>query len=216
MGKRFITAVAACLFALTACGADDSSEDAGSDDPASTGAPADSDSPTDTEAPAESQPPADTDAPAESQPPADTDVPAETEPDEAESDDGDASPAGTGSGSATLELANGDSYEFSVLCALEPQEAAGSQILFTVVSYDNPSLDVTQFGSEGTVTDLATVSVYDAENFDSLWEASTIFEAFGGTLTLALDGSTVTAEGSFYPAADPAAEAVEGQLVANC
>ena len=122
---------------------------------------------------------------------------------------------GTGQGAATLTLENGESYEFSILCALEPQMAAGSEILFTVVSYDDIGLDITQFGNEGTVTELASISVYDA-SFESIWEAASLFEAFGGTIELSLDGSTVNGSGSFYPGGDPTATPVDGQVVANC
>ncbi len=127
-----------------------------------------------------------------------------------------AAPSGGGSGTATLTLDNGESYEFGILCTLEPQMAAGSEILFTAVSYDNPSLDITQFGSEGTVTDTATIQVYDAETYDTLWEAGTLYEAFGGSIELSVDGSTINGSGTFYPAADPMAEPVEGTVEARC
>jgi len=136
---------------------------------------------------------------------------------EAPGDDGDqpaAPPAGDVN--ATLTLANGESYEFSVLCSLEPQIAAGSEILFTATSYDDPSLDITQFGDEGQVTGLATVSVYDATTYDSLWEASSIYDALGGTIELSLNGSTITGVGAFFPAGDIDADPVDGEVVANC
>jgi hypothetical protein len=98
---------------------------------------------------------------------------------------------------------------------LEPQTSAGSEILFTAVSYDDPGLDVTQFGDEGTVTDLAVITVYDGD-YETLWEAGSFYEAFGGTIDLSLDGSTILGSGSFYPAADPAAEPVQGELRADC
>ena len=122
---------------------------------------------------------------------------------------------GTGQGAATLTLDNGEQFEFSILCGLESQMAAGSEILFNVVSYDDTGLDITQFGDEGTVTDFASISVYDA-SFETIWEAASLFEAFGGTIELSLDGSTVTGSGSFYPGGDPTTTPVEGQVVANC
>jgi hypothetical protein len=123
--------------------------------------------------------------------------------------------APTGGGSATLVLDNGESFEFSVLCSLEPQIAAGSEILFTATSFDDPSLDITQFGDEGPVVDLASISVYDA-SFDTLWEANSFFEALGGGAELTLDGSTITGTGSFFPAGDIEGTAVNGTVVANC
>ena len=132
------------------------------------------------------------------------------------SEDADAPAPPPGGGSAVLTLDNGETYEFSVLCTLEPQMAAGSEILFTAVSYDDPGLDITQFGDEGTITGTGSVSVYDSD-FETLWEASTFFEAFGGGLELTLDGSTIRGSGTFYPDADPAAgEGVPGEIVANC
>jgi hypothetical protein len=128
------------------------------------------------------------------------------------SDEGGSNSSGA---TATLRLANGESYEFSILCALEPQTAAGSEILFTAVSYDDPGLDITQFGDEGAVTDLAVITVYDGD-YETLWEAGTVYEAFGGSIELSVDGATIVGTGSFYPAADPAAEPVEGDLQANC
>jgi hypothetical protein len=116
---------------------------------------------------------------------------------------------------ATLSLDNGESFEFSVLCSLEPQIAAGSEILFTATSFDDPTLDITQFGDEGPVVDLATISVYDA-SFETLWEANSLFEAFGGGAELTLDGSTINGTGSFFPAGDIEGTAVAGTVVANC
>lgn len=45
----------------------------------------------------------------------------------------DESSSGGGSGAATLTLDNGESFEFSILCALQPQIAAGQEIIFTAV-----------------------------------------------------------------------------------
>lgn len=118
---------------------------------------------------------------------------------------------------ATLTLANGQTLRFSAMCALEPQEVAGSIIEFTAVSYDDPSLDVTQFGDEGTVQGTAVISVTEGEApYDTLWDAATLYEVVGGTIDLALDGATITGSGSFYPGGDNAAEPVEGELVVSC
>jgi hypothetical protein len=123
--------------------------------------------------------------------------------------------ASAGAGSATLMLENGESFEFSVLCALESQIAAGSEILFNAVSYDDPGLDITQFGNEGPVTDIASVDVYDA-SYETLWAARSDFEPLGGGMELSLDGSTITGNGMFFPADDIAGTAVAGTIVANC
>jgi hypothetical protein len=132
------------------------------------------------------------------------------------SDDGAAegSPdAPSAGGGATLTLANGETFEFAnVLCTLEPQISAGSEILFTAVSYDDPGLDITQFGEEAAVPGLASISVYDGA-FETLWEANT---ALGAGVELTLDGSTIRGTGSFYEGEDFGGDTVEGEVVANC
>jgi hypothetical protein len=125
-----------------------------------------------------------------------------------------AQPSG-GDVNATLSLDNGETFEFFVLCSLEPQIAAGSEILFTATSFDDPSLDITQFGNEGPVTDIASVEVYDA-SYETLWGARSDFEPLGGGMELSLDGSTITGTGMFFPADDIAGTAVAGTIVANC
>lgn len=141
-----------------------------------------------------------------------------TEPATAPGDEPAEAPSGGGRGSATLALDNGVSYEFSVLCALEPQMAAGSEILFTVTSYDDPGLDITQFGNDGTITGVASITVYDG-NFDTLWSAESFYEAFGGSIELELAGSTVTGSATFFSGDDPLAadaEQVGGTVEARC
>jgi hypothetical protein len=155
-----------------------------------------------------------TDAAAESTAPADTgdDAADEADDEAAGSEDEAAAPGGSGGG-ATLTLANGETFEFpTVLCSLEPQMAAGSEILFTATSYDDPGLDITQFGDEGTITGIATISVYDG-NFETLWEANSML---GSSVELTLDGSTIRGTGSFVQGEDFGGETVEGEVVANC
>jgi hypothetical protein len=119
----------------------------------------------------------------------------------------------SGSQTATVTLDSGDVFEFSALCWLETQESAGSEILFTVVSYDDPvNLDVTQFGAD-SFGGAANISLYDSTSYDTLWEASSLY---GTQIELNLDGSTVTGSGDFHPAGDIAATPVAGQLIANC
>ncbi|MDW3213276.1 MAG: hypothetical protein R8G01_04705 [Ilumatobacteraceae bacterium] len=145
----------------------------------------------------------------------DDDAGASGTPEAAADEPADDQPAGSGGSDATLTLANGETFEFGILCSLEPQMAAGSEILFTAVSYDTPGLDITQFGDEGNVTGIATISVYD-ESYESLWEAGTFYEAVGGTIELSLDGSTIRGSGSFFPGGDTTATPVDGEIVAEC
>ena len=195
MRSRLIPVLVALAALTVACGSDDDSASSGAATDESVDAPADA--------------PADT----ATQP---DDADAGSDDDGGSSEDADAPAPPAGEGSAVLTLDNGETYEFSVLCTLEPQMAAGSEILFTAVSYDDPGLDITQFGDEGTITGTGSVSVYDSD-FETLWEASTFFEAFGGGLELTLDGSTIRGSGTFYPDADPSTgEGVPGEIVANC
>jgi len=118
-----------------------------------------------------------------------------------------------GGATAVVNLENGETFAFSILCALEPQEAAGQTILFTVVSYDDPNnLDVTQFGAD-SLNGAASISIFDSTTYDSVWDASTFF---GSEVVLELNGSTVTGAGEFYPEGDIAREAVNGELEATC
>lgn len=177
--------VAPLLILAAACGSDG---DSSGDDTAST------DTPVDTAAGSET-----TDAPDDDT--ASTDAPDVEAPDV------------SGGGTATLTLANGESFEFEdVLCSLEPQMSAGSEILFTAVAYGDPGLDITQFGDEGAVTDVASISVYDG-NYDSLWEANTLY---GSTVELSLDGNTISGTAQFLQGGDPSIEPVDGEVVANC
>jgi len=141
----------------------------------------------------------------------DTTEPQEAAPEESAAEQAPA-PESSGGG-ATLTLANGETFEFpTVLCSLESQMSAGSEILFTATSYDDPGLDITQFGDEGTITDVASISVYDGD-FETLWEANSMF---GAPVELTLDGSTILGTGSFLPGPDLMGESVEGEIVANC
>lgn len=198
---------------LGACGGDDDSsepDESSADEPAA-------DEPA-TDEPAAEEPAAE--EPAAEEPAAEeaaaepADEPAVEEPAEEP-----AAPSGGGSGTATLTLDNGETFEFGVLCTLEPQEAAGSEIVFTATSYDDPGLDITQFGAEGsgTVTDVATVSVYDG-SYNTLWEASNLYEPFGGGVELSLDGSTINGTGTFFAGGDPVTnpDGVAGTVEARC
>jgi hypothetical protein len=142
-------------------------------------------------------------------------------------DGGETAPPAGGSGTATVTLDNGESYTFSILCSLEPQESAGQEILFTAVSYDEPNgFDVTQFGKGsddtfGLLDGLGTISIYDSTTYDDLWGAGTVIAELSKTeFVLELDGTTITGSATFFTGED--AEnlnldaGVHGELVANC
>jgi hypothetical protein len=143
-------------------------------------------------------------------------------------DDGtEAAPAAGDAGTATVTLDNGESYTFSILCNLEPQESAGQEILFTAVSYDDPNgFDVTQFGEGsddtfGLLDGLGTISIYDSTTYDDLWGAGSVTAELSKTeFGLELDGTTITGSGTFFSGEDVGnlnlTDGVQGELVANC
>ena len=154
----------------------------------------------------------DTSVPAAADTTTETSAPAETAPSE-DSEDNAFAAAAAGGASATLTLENGETFTFNILCALETQESAGQEILFTVVSYDDPvSLDVTQFGAD-SLGGTAVVSLYDSSTFDNVWEANTLH---GGELELEMSGNTVTGHGIFVPGEEQAGPGVAGELEAHC
>ena len=143
---------------------------------------------------------------------AETPATSETAPTE-DSEDNVFAAAAAGGAAATLTLGNGETFTFNILCALETQESAGQEILFTVVSYDDPvSLDVTQFGAD-SLGGTAFVSLYDSSTFDNVWEANTLH---GGELELEMSGNTVTGRGVFLAGEDRSGPGVAGEFEANC
>ena len=188
--KRLIALVFAVMLVTSACSGSDSSDTASNDNDVSETAAADG-AGTETTA-------ADADTSGGDAADAQTDAPAEQT---------------SGAQTATVTLDTGDVFEFSALCWLEAQESAGTEILFTVVSYDDPvNLDVSQFGTD-SFGGAANISLYDSTSYDTIWEASSLY---GTEIELILAGSTVTGSGDFYPAGDIAATPVGGVLVANC
>ena len=142
-------------------------------------------------------------------------------------DGGETAPPAGGAGTATVTLDNGESYTFSILCGLEPQEAAGQEILFTAVSYDEPNgFDVTQFGkgsddTAGLLDGLGTISIYDSATYDDVWGAGTVMAQLSKTeFVLELNGNTITGSGTFFTGEDVdnlnLENGVPGELVANC
>jgi hypothetical protein len=135
-----------------------------------------------------------------------------------------AAPSG-GRGSATVTLDNGEVFEFSVICGLEPQEVAGSEILFTAVDNGPPlGFDVTQFGKlaveTGNLADpIGTITIWDSESFDTIWGAgSVIAQLDGSEFKMELNGSTITGSGMFVEGEDleNLDAAVHGEVVVEC
>jgi hypothetical protein len=117
------------------------------------------------------------------------------------------------SGTATLTLANGEQYEFSILCSLEPQIAAGQEIAFSITSYDEPyGFDATKFGDDAVMPGLTSIDVYDSETYEAVWQASSVM----GDVELELSGNTVTGTGTFFEGDEGLGDGVEGELTASC
>ncbi len=116
-----------------------------------------------------------------------------------------------GEGTATITLDNGEVFESGVACTLQPQVAAGQEILFTATAFDG-SLDVTQFGEEGPTPGLAAAGVYDAQTYDVLWAS----ESRTGELTLTLEDSTITGSGQFLAGGELEGETVAGTIEVSC
>ena len=124
-----------------------------------------------------------------------------------------------------MTLDNGESYVFSVMCSLEPQEAAGSEILFTAVSNEEPyGFDVTQFGQLGAETGgvldgSGSITIWDSSTYDDVWASDSVLAQLGGSeFSLELNGTTITGSGMFVEGGDieKFASAVHGDLVAEC
>jgi len=145
----------------------------------------------------------------------------------AATDGGETAPPAGGDGTATVTLDNGESFTFSILCGLEPQEVGAAEILFTAVSYDEPNgFDVTQFGevgddATGLLSGLGTISIYDSTTYDDLWGAGSVTAQLSETeFVLELNGTTITGSGTFFTGDDQEnldlTNGVHGELVANC
>lgn len=200
MGKRLTSALIGLVLVVSACSS--SSSDSGE-------ATADAESPTTSSAATDSAS-TDTAAPAES---ATTTAAAA------------AAASSGGSGTATVTLDNGESYSFSVICSLEPQVAAASEILFTAVSNDEPfGFDVTQFGQLGAETGgvldgIGGVTIWDSATYDDVWAADSVMAQLDGSdFTLELSGSTITGSGMFVEGGDieKLDSAVRGDLIVEC
>lgn len=136
----------------------------------------------------------------------------ETEPAEpADAGDQPASSPRIGEGTFELVLENGETYTAPVLCVLEPQIAAGSEILFTANGQsDGRFVDVTQWG-ETAFGGTQDVEVIDSATFDSLWRAT------GSTgLELELSGSVITGSGGFYVGEEFSGPYTQGDLTVSC
>jgi len=130
-----------------------------------------------------------------------------------DSDEDVSAPAASGGGTATLELENGESFTFSILCALETQVVGGDEFLFVFVSPDRPlGLDVSQYGAD-SYGGAAVISIYDFDTSDIVWQAE---GTLGAEVTLERNGNTITGNGVFLEGNERTGPGVLGELEANC
>jgi len=128
--------------------------------------------------------------------------------------DGSGAQAASASSTATVTMENGEVFEFSIWCVLEPQVVGDAEILFTLGSFDEPlNLDVNQFAAD-SFNGAASIDIFDSTTFDMVWSASALFGA--GEVELTLDGNTVRGSGNFLAGVDSSGPGVRGELVANC
>lgn len=146
--------------------------------------------------------------PAES---SDEPAPVETAVEEDEAASEPSSSPQIGQGIFELVLESGESFSAPVSCVLQPQIAAGSEILFTASGQqDGHFYDVTQWG-ETVFGGTQDVEVVDSTTFDSLWRAT------GSTgLELELNGNVISGSGGFYPGEEFGGPYTQGQLTVTC
>jgi len=132
---------------------------------------------------------------------------AASEPAEPES----ASSPRIGQGTFELVLENGETYTAPVGCVLDPQIAAGSEILFTAAGQQGDLFyDVTQWG-ETSFGGTQSVEIVDTTSFDNLWRST------GSTgLVLELNGNVITGSGGFYPGEALNGPQTQGELTVTC
>jgi len=143
-----------------------------------------------------------------------------TEPEEQESESAPAEPEEAadepaspqaGEGNFELVLENGESFSAPVRCTLEPQIAAGSEILFTAGGQQgNFYVDVTQWGetSFGASQD---VEISDTTTFEVVWRST---GSIG--LELELNGNMITGSGAFYQGENLNGPKTQGTVTVAC
>jgi|GEM_PF-6532739 len=111
-------------------------------------------------------------------------------------------------GTATIAFEGGEVLSTEVLCTLEPQTAAGQEILYTATSLSNPYFDVTVFGEDAAVPG-PSVSWNETEDFETYQESWSAMGGSFGDLEVTLDGTTISGQGTFRRDEDAAGAAGE-------
>lgn len=130
---------------------------------------------------------------------------------ESEEPDASANASEVVGGSFELVLENGTTFSAPIQCALEPQDAAGSEILFQAGGgHEGQVYDVTQWG-ETEFGGTQDVEIYDSASYETLWRAT------GSTgLVLELNGNVISGSGGFYEGDDINGPRTQGVLTVTC
>ncbi len=103
---------------------------------------------------------------------------------------------------ATITFENGEVLSARVACVLEPQVAAGQEILYTATSTSNPYFDITVYGPN-SMFEGAKMSWNDTDDFQVYrlsWDTN--LPMAGGDFKADLDGKTITGSGTFIHGKD--------------
>ncbi|MBE9540518.1 MAG: hypothetical protein IMF06_15655 [Proteobacteria bacterium] len=131
------------------------------------------------------------------------------------------SSSGAQSSVATLSFENGETLSTSVICVLEPQTAAGQEILYTATSVRSPYFDVTVFAAGGIVSG-AKVSWADTKDFkvyQERWSSVPGTAVSKASFDVALNGRTITGSGMLIRGDDTSnnsGEKRQSTLVVEC
>lgn len=126
----------------------------------------------------------------------------------------------TGKGSvATITFDNGEVLSASVICVLEPQVAAGQEILFTATSTSSPYFDVTMFGPNSVLAGgkVSWDDTKDFKQYKAQW--SSVPAVVGGRFVVSLEGKTITGSGTLVRGKDEAdreGEKRQASITVNC
>ena len=121
-------------------------------------------------------------------------------------------------GPAIVRLENGDVFEFDATCSLTYEELPGLSIRYGVFADDGTlrleavAYPIAEDEPGEDPGEWYLISVFDSSTYAELWSASTLF----GDLEFRVDGSTVSAEGQFFPDGVPGEDGVDGEFVAEC
>lgn len=103
---------------------------------------------------------------------------------------------------ATITFDNGEQLHASVICVLEPQVAAGQEILYAATSTSNPYFDVTMFGPSSMFAGgkVSWDDTKDFKQYKTQWSSEPAM--VGGSFAVSLEGKTITGSGTLVRGKD--------------